>query len=328
MSENKYTFIELCSGCGGLSTGFINKGFIPKLLNDNDKYCCETLKLNHGNDCKIICDSMVNINYDEYKNIDIIMGGVPCQSFSLAGKQKGLGDTRGNLLIEFLKIVNKIKPKIFIIENVKGLLYNNKGKTFEFIKTKIEELKIYNMYYKILNANDFEVAQKRERIFIIGVINTITKEYKFPTPNKNRLVLKDILVNIPKSEGYKYSEKKKKIMDKIPEGGCWINLPLNIQKEYMGKSFNSSGGKRGIAKRLSMDKPSLTLTTSPNQKQTERCHPLETRPLTIMEYARIQSFPDNYKFYGSIAQKYKQIGNAVPVKLAEYIAESIKQVLM
>lgn len=111
----------------------------------------------------------------------------------------------------------------------------------------------------------------------------------------------------------------------VPQGGCWVDLPEKIQKEYMGKSFESSGGKRGIARRLSMDAPSLTLTTSPSQKQTERCHPLETRPLNIREYALIQTFPVNYDFTGSIASQYRQIGNAVPVKLAESIAESVKK---
>ena len=112
-------------------------------------------------------------------------------------------------------------------------------------------------------------------------------------------------------------------MDQIPPGGCWVNLPVDVQKQYF-----SGGGKRGIARRLSMDEPCLTLTTSPCQKQTERCHPLETRPFTIREYARIQSFPDDFKFCGSIAKQYKQIGNAVPVNLAELIAKKIKQNLI
>ena len=115
----------------------------------------------------------------------------------------------------------------------------------------------------------------------------------------------------------------KYFLQKIPQGGCWINLPENEQRELLGNSFNSGGGKRGIAKRLSMNSPSLTLTTSPMQKQTCRCHPIETRPLTVREYARIQSFPDNWIFCGGKSRKYHQLGNAVPVNLARAISKSI-----
>lgn len=317
-------FIEVCSGAGGLSSGFINKKFVPIFLCDTDKSCCNTLKKNHPN-IEIKQCSFIDIDYSQYKNVDILMGGVPCQSFSQAGKRKGLEDDRGNLILEFIKIVDQINPKVFLIENVKGLLSHDGGKTFQTIKNKIEELNKYKLYHKILNANDYGVAQKRERLIIIGVLNSIEKEFKFPKKDKNKLVLRDVLNDIQDEIGFKYSEEKKKIMELVPEGGCWIDLPIEIQKEYMKGAFNSGGGKRGMAKRLSMDAPSLTLTTSPCQKQTERCHPIETRPLNISEYKRIQSFPDNYEFTGSIGQQYKQIGNAVPVKLAERIAKSIKK---
>jgi len=113
----------------------------------------------------------------------------------------------------------------------------------------------------------------------------------------------------------------------VPPGGCWVNLPVEVQKTYMGKAFSSGGGRRGMARRLSMDEPCLTLTTSPAQKQTERCHPDETRPLTVREYARIQTFPDDYEFCGSMSRKYRQIGNAVPVMLSLHLARSIKKSL-
>lgn len=325
--EKKIKFIEVCSGAGGLSTGFTNMGFTPILLNDFDKNCCKTLEKNHPNE-KIIHDSFVNIDYKDYKNVDIFMGGVPCQAFSQAGKRKGLEDERGNLLLKFLDKVKEIKPKVFLIENVKGLLTHENGKTFESIIKLIEKMNLYNVYHKVLNANDYGVAQKRERLIIIGVKKSIKKEYKFPEKELYKPVLSDVLQNVPISKGYEYSEAKKKIMDLVPEGGCWIDLPVNIQKDYMKKSYNSGGGKRGIARRLSMKEASLTLTTSPCQKQTERCHPTETRPLNIREYARIQSFPDNYEFIGTVAQQYKQIGNAVPVKLAEKIAKSLKDILI
>lgn len=311
-------FIEVCAGAGGLSTGFINKGFKPIFLNDINKDCCNTLKENHPN-IKIINDSMNNIKWEEYE-CDILMGGIPCQSFSTIGKRKGLQDKRGTLMLDFISIILRVNPKIFIIENVKGLLTHDKGNT---LKTILKKIKGYNIKHKILNANDYGVPQKRERLFIIGVRQDIEKEYTFPSPQQYKPILKDILLDCPESEGLKYNQKKFNIMQQIPEDGCWIDLPINIQKEYMKNINISTGGNRGILKRLSMNKPCLTLLTSPSQKQTERCHPIETRPLTIREYARIQTFPDNYKFCGSLMNQYKMIGNAVPIKLSEQIAMSI-----
>jgi DNA (cytosine-5)-methyltransferase 1 len=326
IKEKEYNFIEVCSGAGGLSTGFMNQGFKPILLNDFDKTCCKTLEKNHK-DNKIIHGSFVDIDYSEYKDVDIMMGGVPCQAFSQAGKRLGLEDARGNLLIEFIKIVKRVKPKVFLIENVKGLLTHESGNTFQGILDVLEEIDKYNIHYKVLNANDYGVAQKRERLIIIGVDKEIKKEYKFPEKENYKPVLEDVLINVPESKGLEYSESKKRIMSMVPQGGCWVNLPEEVQREYMKASYNSGGGKRGIARRLSMKEACLTLTTSPCQKQTERCHPIETRPLNIREYARIQSFPDTYEFMGTVTQQYKQIGNAVPVKLAEKLAQSIKKVL-
>lgn len=330
ITTNKpYTFIELCAGCGGLSSGFIKAGFNPLLLNDNNKLCCDTLKANHKTipvfqgDMNDVIKTMKNL---DIKNIDVLMAGVPCQSFSLAGKCEGLKDKRGNLLLEFIDLISIIKPKVFLIENVKGLLLHDKGKTIEYVLNKLKKIN-YNVYYQILNANDYEVPQKRERLFIVGVHKNINKTYKFPPKYKYKPILKDVLLNVPKCEGMIYNNYKKNIMKKIPAGGCWINLSVKLQKEYLGNSYYSGGGKRGIARRLDMNEPSLTLLTSPSQKQTERCHPIETRPLNIIEYARIQTFPDTYIFKGGLMSKYKQIGNAVPVNLAFHMAQSIRNVL-
>jgi DNA (cytosine-5)-methyltransferase 1 len=140
--------------------------------------------------------------------------------------------------------------------------------------------------------------------------------FKFPEKDKTIKVLRDALKNVPKSEGQQYSNNKKQVLLLVPPGGYWRDLPLEIQKSYMGKSFYSGGGRTGMARRISWDEPCLTLTCSPSQKQTERCHPEETRPFTVREYARIQTFPDDWEFVGGLGEKYKQIGNAVPVRLA------------
>lgn len=317
-------FIEVCSGAGGLSTGFINAGFEPVLLNEIDKTFCETLKLNHPG-VRVENTSMINLNLSEFNNrIDVLAGGVPCQAFSQAGERQGLEDPRGQLIIDFNRLIIECEPKIFLIENVKGLLSHNNGETLRGVIDLFKNNDRYRVHHKVLNSKDYEVPQKRERVFIIGIRNDISKQWVYPTPSTKTVLLRDVLVNVPESIGAKYPPAKEAVMRLVPPGGCWVDLPEDIKREYMGeRSLAAGGGKRGMARRLSMDEHSLTLTTSPSQKQTERCHPTETRPLTVREYARIQTFPDSYVFKGGMTAQYKQIGNAVPVKLAQTVAQQI-----
>lgn len=184
---------------------------------------------------------------------------------------------------------------------------------------------------RIIKAIFYNVPQKRERVLIVGIRKDINTDFfDFPKPYRRIYNLRDVLKkgelyqnDVPVSAGQTYPVKKKQVLDLIPEGGYWRDLPLKIQKEYMGKSFYLGGGKTGMARRMSWDEPSLTLTCSPAQKQTERCHPDETRPFTVREYARVQTFPDEWDFVGSVSRQYKQIGNAVPVNLAKEIGYSI-----
>ena len=325
--KTKYTFIEVCAGGGGLSSGLIKAVFTPILLNDNNSDCCKTLKKNHI-DSNVILGSMDKIDYSKYINkVDLLTGGVPCQSFSQAGLRKGLDDPRGDLMIKFIEIINLIKPKVFMIENVKGLLTHDNGNTIKKIIDTINKNNLYNINYKCLDSSKYNIPQKRERVFIIGILKDINKDFYFPEESKNKKVLKDVLYNVPDSPGLKYSEEKVNLFKMIPQGGCWVNLSENLQKEYLGNSYNSGGGKRGILYRLSMEKPSLTLLCTPSQKQTERCHPLEERPLTMREYARVQTFDDSYEFIGSLNSQYKQIGNAVPVELAKHMGEALIKLL-
>jgi DNA (cytosine-5)-methyltransferase 1 len=321
-----YTFIEVCAGGGGLSSGLIKAGFTPLLLNDNNKDCCSTLQENHPG-AHIVHGSMDKIDYTEYKNVDLLTGGVPCQSYSQSGSRKGLDDPRGALMIKFIEILSIVKPKVFMIENVKGLLTHDKGNTIKKIIHLLNEKDMYTITYTCLDASKYDVPQKRERVFIVGVLKSLNKTFDFPKESKTKKVLKDVLQNVPISPGAVYTEQKIQLFRQIPQGGCWVNLPNTLQQEYLGNSYHSGGGKRGILYRLSMDKPSLTLLCTPSQKQTERCHPLEERPLTIREYARIQTFDDTYVFIGSVSSQYKQIGNAIPVVLAEKMGISIMNIL-
>ena len=321
---DKSNFIEVFAGCGGLSLGLIKAGLKPLLLVDNVKDCVETLKLNHP-EAKVENIDVTKLHLNEYKGkVNILTGGIPCQSWSLAGKRLGLKDKRGNLFMDFIRLVKECEPSIFVIENVYGLLTHDKGNTFKMLSKMLSIDDTYSINYKLLNSNDYNVPQNRKRVFIIGTKIEKMLVYEFPEPFNIGSTLKDAFKNIPEcNECSKYPDKKIKLFEKIPPGGCWINLSKSEQTEYLGKSIDSGGGKRGILRRLSMDAPSLTLLTTPSQKQTERCHPEEVRPLNIREYARIQTFPDDYKFHGSISSKYKQIGNAVPVNLAYHIGLSL-----
>lgn len=320
--------IELFAGAGGMALGLEKAGFEHVLLNEFDKNACKTLKKNRPK-WKILEQDIKDVNWKEHINtqVDLISGGFPCQSFSHSGKRLGLEDTRGTLFYEFARCIKSVQPTCFLAENVKGLLTHDNGKTIELIIKTFEELGYYVFKPLLLNSNNYEVAQKRERIFLFGVKKGLKEYFTFDNiPKFKPLVLKDVLLSgdyYPNKNketlGHNYSKSKKDYFDLIPEGGNWKSLPLDLQKKYLGNMFESGGGKTGILKRLSFNEASVTILTSPSQKQTERCHPTETRPLTIRETARIQSFPDNWIFEGSVSSQYKQIGNAVPVNLAKNI---------
>lgn len=324
MDEDKVTAIEVFAGAGGLALGLEEAGISTVKLVEIDKFCYETLKKNrpHWN---VVNEDIKDVDFNTYKGkVDIVTGGSPCQAFSYSGKKLGFEDTRGTLFYEFARTVKEVQPLVFMFENVRGLKSHDKGRTLETILSVLKELG-YNVEYKVLNSNDFGVAQKRQRIIIIGTKDGVNFEY--PEELDYKPILRDALKDVPVSEGQTYSENKRKVLELVPPGGCWIDLPEDLQKEYMGKSYYSGGGKRGMARRMSWDEASLTLTCSPSQKQTERCHPDETRPFTVREYARIQSFPDHWEFAGGVGQRYKQIGNAVPVELARHLGvELVKAV--
>ena len=325
--QNSVTAIELFAGAGGLALGLEQAGINTLEYIEFNKACCETLKANRPG-WNVICDDIHNVDFIGYKGkVDIITGGFPCQAFSYAGKKLGFDDTRGTLFHEFARCVREVRPKIFLAENVRGLVSHDKGRTLQTIIEVLGSLG-YHIQHKVLNAAYYGVGQKRERIVIIGTRNDLPIKFKFPEADKQMTTLRQALKGCPASHGAEYSEKKKKVLKLVPPGGCWVDLPENIAKEYMGKSFYSGGGRRGMARRISWDEPCLTLTCSPSQKQTERCHPEETRPFTVREYARIQSFPDDWKFCGGIGDQYKQIGNAVPVELARRVGIQLKEALL
>ena len=323
---SKYSAIELFAGAGGLALGLEQAGIETVLHVDNDKYCCETLSKNRPN-WNVICSDVSKIDFKPYKGkVNIVTGGFPCQAFSYAGKKLGFEDTRGTLFYEFARCVKETEPLVFVAENVRGLISHDNGRTLKTIVEIFESLG-YDIQTKLLNAVNYNVPQKRERIVIVGTKKNTNIKFEYPKESKKIKTLRDALKDVPKSEGQAYSKSKREVLKLVPPGGCWRNLPVNIQKSYMGKSFTSGGGRTGMARRISWDEPCLTLTCSPSQKQTERCHPDETRPFTVREYARIQTFPDDWEFVGGMGQQYKQIGNAVPVELGRQIGIQIKKAI-
>ena len=276
------TCIDLFAGAGGTALGFSNAGINHVLLNEFDKNAAQALKDNsdaHGLNWVIDDRDVHDVEFSPYQ-AEIMQAGFPCQAFSYAGKSKGFEDTRGTLFFEFARAIHVVQPKIAIGENVRGLERHDGGRTLKTMLAALADLG-YRVNYKILRAQYLDVPQKRERLIIFAVRKDLDCPILFPKERDYFISLKQALEGCPDSEGQEYPEKKRKVMERVPEGGCWRDLPDDVARQYMGGSYHLSGGRTGMARRLSWDQPSLTLTCAPAQKQTERCHPSETRPLKV-----------------------------------------------
>lgn len=330
-----FTTVELFAGAGGLALGIEKAGFKTLGLIELDKEAAQTLKHNRPK-WNVINDDIANIsclNLEELflikkGDLDLLSGGAPCQAFSYAGKRLGLEDARGTLFYHYAIFLEKLQPKMFLFENVKGLLTHDYGKTYKTM-LDIFENSGYSIQKQVLNAWDYGVAQKRERLITIGIRNDLTGRIKFQFPKKRdyKPVLRDVLKDVPDGPGVQYGLNKREIFKLVPPGGYWRDIDPDIAKNYMKSCWHMEGGRTGILRRMSLDEPSLTVLTSPSQKQTERCHPLDARPFTVRENARCQSFPDDWEFCGNVSSQYKQVGNAVPVNLAYEIGLEIKKSL-
>ena len=331
----KLSCVELFAGAGGMALGMERAGFEVAALIDNDPYACSTLMANRP-EWSVVQKDVSNIDYRGYAWVNLVCGGYPCQSWSTAGKRKGFEDPRGQLCFEMSRAVGEIMPEAFVAENVENLARHDGGRTLEKILSSIPEG--YTVSHKVLNAADHGVPQKRKRLFIVGFLKIddfdrfrwpeIPVAGCMPYTMADALKADGIYKNdCPDSPGAQYPSRKKSFLELVPPGGCWRDLPDGIREAYMGNSLKQGGGKTGMARRLSWDEPCLTLTCSPAQRQTERCHPDETRPLTVREYARVQTFPDDWEFVGPVGEQYRQIGNAVPCLLAKAIGKELKKTL-
>ena len=331
-----FTTIELFAGAGGLALGVEKAGFNTIGLIEFDKDAADTLKKNRP-EWNVINDDIAHIScldLEEYFSIkrgelSLLSGGAPCQAFSYAGKRLGLEDARGTLFYHYALFLEKLQPKMFLFENVRGLLTHDHGKTYSTM-LNIFASAGYTITKQVMNAWDYGAPQKRERLITIGIRNDLVNrcKFEFPKAHDYKPVLRDVLLDCPEGPGVPYGEKKRKIFELVPPGGYWRDIDPEIAKEYMKSCWNMEGGRTGILRRMSLDEPSLTVLTSPSQKQTERCHPLEARPFTVRENARCQMLPDSWEFCGNVMSQYKQVGNAVPVSLAYDIAVEIRKTLI
>jgi DNA (cytosine-5)-methyltransferase 1 len=431
---NNPTVVSLFT-CGmGMDRGFEKAKFQTVYANDITKFACKTIRevkkkkieeegtlhLDEGSIMDISSKQILE-NIDlAVEEVDVIIGGPPCQSFSTAGMRKGLKDKRGQAVLEYIKKVKEIRPKIFVFENVPGItsmamshmsFYDRivtdesklskaqqKGSLFKYIESEFRILEKdehgYSIDFDILNAADFGIPQNRKRFILIGirkefgnatdVLNQIKDKAEYADPKKidiskrlaatadkyQKIANKSLEYNrIEKAAKYqekadtykakaekigkkkwktlesiqhefegenpndcaKFSPNTIKFLKHIPKGGCWVNLSKKMQVQAMGGAADTDdprrkgkqGGRTGFYRRLSWDKPSPTLVTSPTQMGTLMCHPEYERPLSLKEYALIQGFPTNWKFQGTLSEKYRMIGEAVPVDLAKIIAKSI-----
>lgn len=365
MIDNRAISISLFTGAGGLDIGIEQAGFHIVSTVEKDPDSAKTIALNRAylksavpRDIQKISASflleeggnVINLGRPLYPGeVDLVTGGPPCQPFSTAGKRGSVIDPRGSLFMDFIRIVEQVQPRFFVMENVRGLLsapirhrpHLNRGDKHpplepdempgSALKVVLAEMKRigYRVVYNLLEAADYGVPQNRERVIFIGSKNGEAVTFPLSSHSEHGVVLpkwrtlRDTFINFEdrEPEYTPYSENRLKYLKLLKAGQNWRYLPEDIKQEAMGGAYKSGGGKVGFYRRLSWDKPSPTVTTSPYQKATDMCHPEELRPLSVRECARIQTFPDDWVFYGSTASKYRQIGNAVPVLLAKAIGD-------
>jgi len=307
-----YNVVSLFSGAGGMDLGFVNQGFKIVWANDFNKSACETYKNNFGD--HIVCGDITQIKSEDIPDCDIVIGGSPCQGFSVANRQTGFLDNPKNFLVkEFIRVVKDKKPKVFVLENVPQIITVGNGK---FIKEIINTLNEYNISVKVLNAADYGVPQKRKRCIVIG---SLVGKINLPEPTQlNYITIEQALQGlhneIPNQKDIaNSSETVRNRFKQVPQGGNWKNI-----KEFEGKYKHSI-----LYRRLSLDEVCFTF---PHAAKNLIIHPTEDRILSVRECARILSFPDNFVFHGGLNDKYQQVANAVPPLMAEAIAKEIKNV--
>jgi DNA (cytosine-5)-methyltransferase 1 len=365
---NKLKVIDLFSGVGGLSYGFAHNDYFEILAaNEILPHMAHAYSLNHPQ-VKMYAEDIKNFNAERIKRdlgvcpeeVDLIVGGPPCQAYSTVGKRL-VDDPRGKLFQEYYRVLKEFKPKMFLFENVKGILSIQNGLLLKNIISLFESLG-YRVTYKILNAAEFGAPQVRERVIIIG--SKLETDFEYPKPThhdplentglwegdlKPFLTLEEAISDLPfiktDEEGFEYASEPqndfqklmrrnapKRIMDhSSPKNNKNLVrlmelLPDGGTPEDLPESLRPTSGFKNTYCRLWWKRPAPTITRNLSTPSSSRCiHPKTPRPLTTREGARIQCFPDNYQFFGSRSERNLQIGNAVPTFLSSALAQSIVQ---
>ena len=347
-SESNIIALSFFSGAMGLDLGLEQEGIPVRLLCESNKYCRMTISRNRPQIALI--GDIHNFSSEDIlkfakvpsgRKVDLIVGGPPCQAFSTAGLRKSFADSRGNLILTYIDIIQDIRPTYIVLENVRGLLsaealcanltHPIKGGALWIILERLRKLG-YQVSFELYNAANFGAPQIRERLVIIGKLGGGKVPHLAPTHSEGGkyslhpwIPLKAVLAKMhnKKQHYIEFPEKRLKFYRLLKEGQYWKDLPPHLQYEAMGEKLKLGGGKTGFFRRLSCDKPSPTLVTNPTMPATDLCHPYENRPLSVEEYKEIQGFPPDWEICGSILECYRQIGNAVPVSLGRAIARTI-----
>ena len=338
MANSKPKVISLFSGCGGLDLGFEQAGFQRVWANDFDVDAQAVYKLNLGD---IDGRDILTVDVDEIPAGDILTAGFPCQPFSNAGNRKGVHDSRGMLYKECLRIIAKKMPQVIVFENVKGLLSTKYIDGRNLVEVINEDLSViggtgYNVVHRLVNASDYGVPQNRQRVIFVGIRKDLNKTFAFPPEQKDKSKLTvrhilDIPQSVPNQVHWEFSPQALEMVENISEGGSWKDVPYehlaprfkrirDDMKKYRSPNFY---------RRFSRDEICGTITASAQPENCGITHPTENRRYNIREIARIQTFPDDFKFIDAtlkdIVAMYKVIGNAVPPKLAYAVAKAIME---
>lgn len=338
--------LSFFSGIGGLDLGFHEAGIETLLFCENDKHCQRTLHANHPHTPILPDITTPNLLHEIRERIpetpDIVYGGPPCQAFSTAGKRQGFTDARGNVFLTYLHLATHLKPPYIVIENVRGLLsapaptvgHPHKGGALEYTLTYLRDAG-YTTTFTLYNTAHYGVPQTRERIILIATLNPNPVPLIAPTHRPPHLTqcplpewrtFRDVAEQFPENirhEHVNHPANRLAYYAMLQPGQNWKHLPPDMQKQALGKSYHSQGGKTGFYRRLDWDKPSPTLLTHPAMFATALTHPTEPRPLSVQEYQRVQQIPDDYVIAGKTTDKYRQLGNAVPAGFAKAIARAI-----
>lgn len=349
----KIVALSFFTGAMGLDIGMEQGGIKPLLASEIDKSTRATIVENRpeigliGDVSKYSSEEILEMaRVPKGRNIDVIFGGPPCQAFSTAGNRKGFSDSRGNVFLRFIDLIEDMSPTYVVIENVRGLLsaphpYPSastgsstpvKGGALLHILERLRAAG-YTISFELYNSANFGVPQLRERVILIAYRGEQKVKYLTPTHSNDQALglpawrtLADAFSTIPGSKIHthvEFPEKRLRFYRLLKAGQYWKDLPLELQEEAMGKSFHLGGGKTGFYRRLAFDRPSPTLVTHPAMPATDLCHPVEERPLSVEEYKAIQEFPEEWRLHGTLIEQYRQLGNAVPIRLGKAIAEAI-----